>query len=124
MQQNFFCCPEKTFCLSNQNLIDVAKCFVGRTKEFCCINTNKILLLLLQNCFLSVVQPRKIRPQAKIHNFSFKNSKIATEGIIQKRKDYFLLTNFKHRKIMYLTNFIFNFFFHVASYQIFKNGEV
>ena len=53
MQQNFFCCPNKTFCFSNQNLIDIAKCFVGRTKEFCCINTNKIFLLIWQNCFLS-----------------------------------------------------------------------
>ena len=42
MQQNFFCCPDKTFCcpnetfcLSNQNFIDIAKCFVGTTEEFC-----------------------------------------------------------------------------------------
>ena len=47
LRKNFFCCPYKTFCLSNQNLIDTAKCFVGPTKEFCCINTN------LQNCFLN-----------------------------------------------------------------------
>ena len=61
MQQNFFCCPDKTFCcpnkkfcLSKPNFIDIAKCFVGITKEFCCINTNKIFLLIWQNCFLSV----------------------------------------------------------------------
>ena len=46
MQQNFFYCPDKTFCLSNQNLIDVAKCFYGTTKELYCINTNKICLLI------------------------------------------------------------------------------
>ena len=40
--------------------------------------------------FIKVVQPRKIRPQEKIHNFAFKNSNIVIEGIIQKRKDYFL----------------------------------
>ena len=34
MQQNFLCCSNKTFCLSNQNLIDIAKCFIGTTKEF------------------------------------------------------------------------------------------
>ena len=27
-------------------------------------------------------------PQAKIHNFAFKNSNIIIEGIIRKRKDY------------------------------------
>ena len=60
VQQNFFCCPDKTFCCpskaffsSNQNLIDIAKCFVGTKKEFCCINTNKIVLLIWQNCFFS-----------------------------------------------------------------------
>ena len=60
MQQKFFFCPEKsfycpnkTFCLSNHNLMDIAKCFSGTTKEFCCINTNKIFLLIWQNCFLS-----------------------------------------------------------------------
>ena len=34
VQQNFFCCPNKTFCLSNQNLIDKAKCLVGTKKDF------------------------------------------------------------------------------------------
>ena len=29
--------------------------FVGATKEFCCINTNKIFLLIRKNCFLSVI---------------------------------------------------------------------
>ena len=60
MQQNFFCCPDKTFCcpnktfcLSNQNLVDIPKCFFVITKEFCCINTNKIFLLIWKNCFLS-----------------------------------------------------------------------
>ena len=33
MQQNFFCCPNKKFFLSNQNFIDSAKCFVGTTKK-------------------------------------------------------------------------------------------
>ena len=54
MQQNFLCFTNKTFCLSNKNLIDIAKCFVGTKKEFCCINTNKIFLLIWQNCFVSV----------------------------------------------------------------------
>ena len=38
----------------------------------------------------NVVQPRKISPQAKIYNCAFKNINIVIEGIIQKRKDYFL----------------------------------
>ena len=39
-------------------------------------------------CF-KVIQPQKIKPQAKIHSFAFKNSNIVIEGIIQKRKDNF-----------------------------------
>ena len=39
---------------------------------------------------LKVAQPRKIRPQAKIHNFAFKKINFVIEGIIQKRKNYFL----------------------------------
>ena len=31
----------------------------------------------------------KIRHQAKVDNFSFKNSNIIIEGLIRKRKDYF-----------------------------------
>ena len=31
----------------------------------------------------------KIRPQAKIDNFAFKNSNIIIEGLILMRKDYF-----------------------------------
>ena len=54
MQQNFFCCPNKKFCSSDQNMIDIAKCFVGTTKEFCCINTNKIVLLIWKKYFLSL----------------------------------------------------------------------
>ena len=37
-----------------------------------------------------VVEPRKIRPRAKIHNFAFKNSNVSIEEIIQKRKNYFM----------------------------------
>ena len=40
--------------------------------------------------FFKIVQPRKIRHQGKIENFAFKNSNIVIEGIIQKRKNYFL----------------------------------
>ena len=47
---------------------------------------------------LKVVQPRKIKPQAKRHNFAFKNSNIVIKGIIQKRKDYFLQKNFETQK--------------------------
>ena len=43
-----------------------------------------------------------MRPQEKIDDFAFKNSNIIIEGLIWKRKYYFLC-----RKIIYLTNFIF-----------------
>ena len=46
---DFFCFSNETFCLNNQNLIDLAKCIVSATKEFCCINTNKFLLLIWKN---------------------------------------------------------------------------
>ena len=42
MLQNFVCCPNKTFCSNNQNLIDLTIFFAGATEEFCCTNTNKI----------------------------------------------------------------------------------
>ena len=32
----------------------------------------------------------KIRPEAKINNFTFKNRNIIIKGLILKRKDYFL----------------------------------
>ena len=41
---------------------------------------------------------RKIRPQAKIDNFAFKNSNIIIEGLIWKRKDYFLWKKFETQK--------------------------
>ena len=40
--------------------------------------------------FHKVVSSTKIRPQAKIDNFEFKNSNIIIEGLFWKRKDYFL----------------------------------
>ena len=51
MQRNFFCCPNKTFCLSNQNLIDVAKCFVDIAK-FCFGTDLRLLLLFLKTHLL------------------------------------------------------------------------
>ena len=39
----------------------------------------------MYSMIVNVVQSRKIRPQAKIHNFPFKNSNIGIEGIIRKR---------------------------------------
>ena len=45
-----------------------------------------------------VVQPWKIRPQAKIHNFAFKNSNIIFKGIILKKKDYFSWKQFETQK--------------------------
>ena len=54
----------------------------------------------------------------------FVNSNIVIKGIIQERKDY-LNKNLKNRKKWYLTNFIFaSTFFHIAFYQIFKNGAI
>ena len=34
MQQNFFYCPDKTFCLIDQNLIDIAKVLLAQQKNF------------------------------------------------------------------------------------------
>ena len=48
-----------------------------------------------------IVQPRKIKPQAKIDNFAFKNGNFVIEGIIQKTifkcffYSYRFLLNFK-----------------------------
>ena len=60
---------------------------------------SKIYLLKVADPF-KVAQPQKIRPQGKIHNFSFKNSNIVIEGIIQKTKVIIYKKNLEHRKIM------------------------
>ena len=38
---------------------------------------------------LRLFSSSKIRPQAKIDNFVFKNSNVIIEGLFWKRKDYF-----------------------------------
>ena len=49
----------------------------------------------------------KIRAQAKIDNFAFKNSNIIIEGLIWKRKDYFLWKKIETQK----NNVIIKFYF-------------
>ena len=49
----------------------------------------------------------KIRSQAKIDNFAFKNSNIIIEGLIWRWKDYFSWKKFETQKIILLINFIF-----------------
>ena len=64
----------------------------------------------------------KIRPQAKIDNFAFKNSNIIIEGLFWIEKINFHEKNLKFRKIILLIRFIFApTFFLIASYQILKN---
>ena len=63
----------------------------------------------------------KIRPQAKIDNFAFKNSNIIIEGLVWKRKDDFSWKKFETQK----NNFIFDqTYFFIASRQIFKNDAI
>ena len=61
----------------------------------------------------------KIRPQAKIDNFSFENSNIIIEGLIWKRKDYFSIKKFETQK----NNFINKFYFcpNIFSYRFEPN---
>ena len=61
----------------------------------------------------------KIRPQAKIANFAFKNSNIIIEGLIWKRKDYFSWKKFETQKNNVINQFYFcpNFF----SYRFLPN---
>ena len=68
----------------------------------------------------------KIRPQAKIDNFAFKNSSIIIEGIIWKRKDYFSWKKFETQKDNFINKFYFcpNLFSYIASSQIFKNDTI
>ena len=58
----------------------------------------------------------KIRPQAKIDNFAFKNSNIIIEGLIWKRKDYFSLKKFETQK----NNFINKFYFWPNLFSYYK----
>ena len=65
----------------------------------------------------------KIRPQAKIDNYAFKNSRIIIEGLIWERKDYFHEKNLKKKKL--LINFIYaQTYFLVASSQSLKNDAI
>ena len=67
----------------------------------------------------------KIRPQAKIDNFSFKNSNIIIEGLIWKRKDYFSWKKFETQKNKVINKFSFaQTYFHISSSQIFKNDAI
>ena len=67
----------------------------------------------------------KIRPQAKIDNFVFKDSNIIIDGLIWKRKDYFSWKKFETQKIILLINFIFaQTYFLIASRQILKNDTI
>ena len=66
--------------IEGRNLFDSNKYLFG-PKIFC----------LNQKNFVSLRQfsSTKIRPQAKIDKFSFKNSNIIIGGLFWKRKDYF-----------------------------------
>ena len=56
----------------------------------------------------------KIRPQAKIDNFAFKNSNIIIEGLIGKRKDFFPWEKFDMLKNNLFNEFFFQTFFLIA----------
>ena len=62
MQQNLFCCPNKIFYLSNQNLIDIVKYFVGTTKEFCCINIKENIFVDVTKMFSQCIDRFFSRP--------------------------------------------------------------
>ena len=49
----------------------------------------------------------KIRLQAKISNFTFKNSNIIIGGIISKREDYFPRKTFEKQKNYFINTFYF-----------------
>ena len=53
------------------------------------------------------VRSGKIRPQAKIHNFPLRIAILLLKGLFKRKEIIFYKKNFKNRKIMYLTNFIF-----------------
>ena len=63
----------------------------------------------------------KIRPQAKIDNFAFKNSNITIEWLIWKKKDYFSWKKFETQE----KNFINKFYFcpNLFSYRFEPNFE-
>ena len=79
--------------------------------------------LIQRNCFLGA--STKVRPQAKIDHFAFKNSNIIIEGLIWKRKDYFPWKIFEMQQNNAFKKFYFypNFFF-ITSYQILRNDMI
>ena len=94
-------------------------------KEFICILTKWISILKFRIrfnykiLFLRYFSSTKIRPQAKIDNFAFKNSNIINEGLFWKRKDYFTWKKFETQKNNFINKFYFwpNFF----SYRFLPN---
>ena len=65
------------------------------------------------------LRKKKIRPQAKIDNFAFKNSNIIIEGLFWKRKYYFPWKKLEIHKNNFINKFYFcpNFF----SYRFLSN---
>ena len=86
----------------------------------------RLKLFILENWKrLGCSSSTKIRPQAKIDNFAFKNSNIIMEELFWKRKDYIPWKNLKCRKIMHLINCNFTWtFFLITSYEILKKDVI
>ena len=47
----------------------------------------------------------KIRPQAKVDNFAFKDNNIIIEGLFCKKKDYFTRRKFETQKNNFINKF-------------------
>ena len=61
----------------------------------------------------------KIRPQAKIDSFAFKNRNIIIEGLIWKKKDYFQWKKFETQKNDFINKFYY--FPNLLSYRFKPN---
>ena len=90
-------------------------------------NFNVRIIKLLQKNFFQGSSFTKIRPQAKIDNFAFKNRNIIVLLKIEFERENIIFheKNLKHKKIILLINYIFaQTYFLIALRQIFKNDPI
>ena len=111
------------------NIVDVNYIF---TKLLNCLISNEKGNSII---YLRLYQPlsswaTKIKPQAKLDNFAFKNSKIIIEGLFWNQKDYFPWKKFETQKNNFINKFYFcpkfcyRFIPNFKKYAILINNEL
>ena len=109
-------CQNWTFCIFETKSSLSTSVFIFSTISQ--ILKTKFHVVWTQTC-RNLMSSTKIRPHAKIDNFSFKTRDIIIEGLIRKRKDYFSWKILEMQKNNFINKFYFrpNFY----SYSFIQN---